>query len=270
MGEGSPQSFTRKECFILFRALLPEIELDDSEEKIREVITSVIRCNKQFNMSCFLESDFEFIDVNGKQASVPTCQESQQFNGRTVKQMAGTGAIYVRLLKEVPTRSVAMVENCDSDFELETTSNHGIKHVYISSSDSELNVDLPSFLHKLSSRPTPNAVSCDASSSAQRSIHATSSASSSLVPSANTSSSSLATFSSSLATSSSTQAHNVGVASSSGSSVARNVGVAGSSVVRNVGVASSSGSSVPRNVGWFICSVNQPLPHYVLQMNQKN
>lgn len=44
MGENLPQSFTRKESFILFRALLPEIPID-SEEKMREIIISVIHSN---------------------------------------------------------------------------------------------------------------------------------------------------------------------------------------------------------------------------------
>ena len=118
MGENSPQSFTRKESFILFRALLPEIPIDDSEEKIREIIISLIHSNKQFDMSSFSESDFEFIDVNGKQACVPTCQESQQFNGRAIKQLAGTGAVYVRLVKKIPSR-VLYVQ--DDDFELESS-----------------------------------------------------------------------------------------------------------------------------------------------------
>ena len=149
MGENSPQSFTRKESFILFRALLPEIPIDDSEEKIREIIISLIHSNKQFDMSSFSESDFEFIDVNGKQACVPTCQESQQFNGRAIKQIAGTGAVYVRLVKKIPSR-VLYVQ--DDDFELESsTSKSDHAHTYISGSDSDSSVDLPSFLHQSSS-----------------------------------------------------------------------------------------------------------------------
>ena len=85
MGENSPQSFIRKESFFLFHALLHEIPIDDSEEKIRDIIISVIHSNKQFDMTSFSESDFEFIDVNGKQACVPTCQETQQLNARAVK-----------------------------------------------------------------------------------------------------------------------------------------------------------------------------------------
>ena len=100
-------------------------------------------------MSSFSESDFEFIDVNGKQACVPTCQESQQFNGRAIKQIAGTGAVYVRLVKKIPSR-VLYVQ--DDDFELESsTSKSDHAHTYISGSDSDSSVDLPSFLHQSSS-----------------------------------------------------------------------------------------------------------------------
>ena len=129
----------------MFHALLHEIPIDDSEEKIREIIISVIHSNKQFDMTSFSESDFEFIDVNGKQACVPTCQETQQFNARAVKQMAGTGAVYVRLVKKIPSRLVKKIPSraiyVQDDNESSTSKSDRTSHIYISGS-----VDLPSFL----------------------------------------------------------------------------------------------------------------------------
>ena len=137
MGENSPQSFAQKESFILFRALLPEMI---SEEKIREIIISVIHSNKQFDMTSFSDSDFEFIDVKGKHACVPTCQETQQFNARAVKQMVGTGAVYERLGK-IPSRAIYVQDNDESS----TSKSDRTSQIYISGSDSNSSVDLPSF-----------------------------------------------------------------------------------------------------------------------------
>ena len=43
--------------------------------------------------------DFEFINMAGKQASVTQCKQGFEWNGRAVKELAGAGAVYVRLTK---------------------------------------------------------------------------------------------------------------------------------------------------------------------------
>ena len=40
--------------------------------------------------------DFEFINMAGKQASVPQCKQGLEWNGRAVKELAGAGAVYAR------------------------------------------------------------------------------------------------------------------------------------------------------------------------------
>ena len=42
-------------------------------------------------------TDFHFINLAGKQASVPSCKEGFEWNGRAVKELAGSGAVYIRL-----------------------------------------------------------------------------------------------------------------------------------------------------------------------------
>ena len=45
-------------------------------------------------------NDFEYLEAAGKCMSVPAQQSTFEWTGRAVKQLAGTGAIYVRLLIE--------------------------------------------------------------------------------------------------------------------------------------------------------------------------
>ena len=57
----------------MMRGLLPEISLDASEEKVRKDICDVINCsNDLVDAPCLCDiHDFEFIDMNGKHATVP-------------------------------------------------------------------------------------------------------------------------------------------------------------------------------------------------------
>lgn len=47
--------------------------------------------------------DFEFINMSGEQATVPFCRDKFRWNGRAVKELAGSGAVYIRLTKEFGT-----------------------------------------------------------------------------------------------------------------------------------------------------------------------
>ena len=53
---------------------------------------------------------FEFIDVSGKLAFVPSIKEEFEFNGRIVKQLAGAGSLYIRLLQNLDASTVANPE----------------------------------------------------------------------------------------------------------------------------------------------------------------
>ena len=70
---------------------------------------------KGLEFCSFCETDFEFIDVNGKQAGVPMAPDAQDFNGICIKEIAGLGAVYIRLSK--PLSPHLQVIDLDSDFE---------------------------------------------------------------------------------------------------------------------------------------------------------
>ena len=57
-------------------------------------------------------TDFEFINMSGKQASVAFSKEGFQWDGRAVKELSGTGGIYVRLTKNIS------IDTSSSDEEL--------------------------------------------------------------------------------------------------------------------------------------------------------
>ena len=44
--------------------------------------------------------DFEFMSMNGKHAAIPQCKNEFKWNGRSVKELAGSGSIYIRLIKD--------------------------------------------------------------------------------------------------------------------------------------------------------------------------
>ena len=97
MGPNAPANFTRKDKNIVMRGLLPEIPFDADEEHIREEICDVIKSCKEYDLSLCSERDFEFIDMSGKLASVPNCKQGYKFTGKAVKNLAGSGCVYVRL-----------------------------------------------------------------------------------------------------------------------------------------------------------------------------
>ena len=114
MGERPPHAFRRKEDDIL-RGLLPEISVEACEREIRGEIIELLHNSKEFPLGDFDESDFEFIDVSGKKVAVPTCGDRYEFNGKAVKQIAGVGAVHIRLTSKIPRR-VCYISD-DSDFE---------------------------------------------------------------------------------------------------------------------------------------------------------
>ena len=51
--------------------------MESSESCIRSTILSILHNYKDLEFSSFCETDFEFIDINGKQASVPMVADGQ-------------------------------------------------------------------------------------------------------------------------------------------------------------------------------------------------
>ena len=133
MGDNPPRSFVKKDNIILLRGLLPEISLDASEYEIRSEILSILQNCEEFQFTSFCRNDFHFIDVNGKQANLPLLKDSQEFNGRCVKQLAGQGAVYIRLTKPF--------ENVQSDDSL--SDDLLSKHQRNKCSDSDSSFELP-------------------------------------------------------------------------------------------------------------------------------
>ena len=99
MGEDAPNKFTRADRKIVVRGLLPPIMVEASEEEIRKEICEVIRSEPDFS-DCG-NHDFEFIDMSGKQASVPQCKVGFSCDGRAVRELAGSGCLYVRLTSDI-------------------------------------------------------------------------------------------------------------------------------------------------------------------------
>ena len=100
MGSGSeaPDEFSRSEKLICVRGLLPAIAVNASEGEIRQEICDVITSNT--SLSEAMLSDFEFVNVSGKQASIPQCKKGFKFDGRAVKELAGSGSLYVHLIPD--------------------------------------------------------------------------------------------------------------------------------------------------------------------------
>ncbi len=65
--------------------------------------------------------------------------EGQELNGKTVKQIAGVGVVYIRLIKKLPLRIVQYISD-DSDFEPSLKLKNTSKSIY---SDSDSSFNLP-------------------------------------------------------------------------------------------------------------------------------
>ncbi len=87
MGQCAPSKFTRKEHRILMRGMLPEILITASEMEVREEIVSVIQANIDVDLSKCGLFDFEFIDLCGKNASVPNLKPGTAINCRVMLEM---------------------------------------------------------------------------------------------------------------------------------------------------------------------------------------
>ena len=92
----APCRFAIKEVHVWIRGMLPEIEVTATEDDVRKVIGEVIKNSDPTLGAC----DFEFMEASGKCLCVPAQKASFEWTGKAVKQLAGSGAVYVRLTVE--------------------------------------------------------------------------------------------------------------------------------------------------------------------------
>ena len=105
---------------IVVRGLLPPILVDASETDVRHGICEVIRSCSDFD-NCG-PNDFQFIDMNGKQASVPKCKSGFVWDGRAVKELIGCGSLYVRLIDDIGVLADASSSSSDE---------HNLPHITV-------------------------------------------------------------------------------------------------------------------------------------------
>ena len=96
---GAPKSFIRKNKDIVARGFVNDICVNATEQEVRDEIYAVL-VNSELPQ-LVTPNAFEFIDVSGKLAFVPSIKEGFEFNGRIVKQFAGTVSLYIRLLQNL-------------------------------------------------------------------------------------------------------------------------------------------------------------------------
>ena len=109
MGENAPKKFTLKDRIVALRGLLPDIDMQASELDVRSEIAGVI-CNSGEEMSACSRHSFEFIAATGKHLCVPAKPKGFRWSGKVVKNLAGCGQVYVRLLYSPDTSSES---SCD-------------------------------------------------------------------------------------------------------------------------------------------------------------
>ena len=104
MGPDALRSFTMKEHIVSMRGILPEIPMDACDREIRTHIRDTIK-NAEPSLSGCLLSDFEYLEATGKNLCVPAQQSDFEWTGRAVKELAGSGAVYVRLTTDLCSNS---------------------------------------------------------------------------------------------------------------------------------------------------------------------
>ena len=79
--------------------LLPSISIEAEEAEIRHEICALTHSSSCPSYQEIGPTDFEFINMSGKKASVPQCKDGFEWDGRAVKELCGSGSIYVRITK---------------------------------------------------------------------------------------------------------------------------------------------------------------------------
>ena len=124
MGETPPKRFGLKESNVVVRGMLPNISLTATEKEVRTHICEVISSDKMY--ACCGENDFEFLEANGRSVCVPAKLSSFTWNGKAVKSLSGTGAVYVRFIVN-PEVLASSSSSSDSETEEKSGVNKIIK-----------------------------------------------------------------------------------------------------------------------------------------------
>ena len=111
MGPRAPRNFALKEAHVWMRGILPEIAITATEEQVRCCISDTLR---SYDESLGADT-FQFLEATGKCLCVPAQQASLEWTGRAVKQLAGAGAVYIRLLEEREEQHSSSEELSSSD-----------------------------------------------------------------------------------------------------------------------------------------------------------
>lgn len=145
MGSDAPTHFTRKDSNIVMRGLLPDISVDASEDDVRKEICEVIRgCNEHDACLC-TPQDFEFINMSGKHASIPNVKSGYEFTGKAVKNLAGSGCVYVRMTAELFSTYVSSDEHSPKSMVKSEQDDDYLEHEYDLPSPSNILVNTPGF-----------------------------------------------------------------------------------------------------------------------------
>ena len=100
MGIDAPSSFTKTSDSIILSGLLPPICTSATETEVRHEIGETLRNSLEGGLG-LKDSDFEFIRVSGKKASVIAVKPGFIWSGNALKTAAGQGSVYIRLTKDV-------------------------------------------------------------------------------------------------------------------------------------------------------------------------
>lgn len=115
MGTQPPTTFTIKENLILLRGMLPELEYTSGEQNIRSIIVDIINGSVDTAIDLY---DFEFLEAAGKQLCVPAKTAKLEWTGRAIKQLAGSGCVYVRLTQTESEKSDSIASCSSPELEL--------------------------------------------------------------------------------------------------------------------------------------------------------
>lgn len=99
MGEDPPRKFALKESYVVMRGILPELQFCAEESVVRRCVVEAIKHSER-SLADLAPNEFEFLEACGKSLCVPACNPGFMWTGRAVKELAGTGAIYLRLTVE--------------------------------------------------------------------------------------------------------------------------------------------------------------------------
>ena len=117
MGEESPRSFVKSDKKILLSGIMEPISTVASEAEVREEIVAIVRRAEEpgYNLRVCDPTDFQFIQVSGKSATLPNVRSGFALTGYAVKSLAGQGAVYVRLTKDFSIVSVSYGSDSSDD-----------------------------------------------------------------------------------------------------------------------------------------------------------